>query len=122
MYPIIPVLTVLLAALLVLPRPAAPRRRKRRARPCRAGIIQAPVLVVSGRLKDFAPAVGRPGCILELTDGRTTGKYYVPLSPHDVRVRYPGDATVRLTVDGASRPVDGVYETIGNDERLWDLS
>lgn len=82
--------------------------------------FQDAIYTVSGTLKGFAPAAGRPGCVLELTDGRGTGLYYVPLSPHDVRTRYPDGSTVRLSLDGTA-PTDGVYETVGDGSRAWEL-
>lgn len=85
-------------------------------RPKDPGIL----LTVSGMLANMFPARNRPGCVLEMTDGRTTGYYYVPLSPHDCRREFPEGTKVSFRVYGSQKPgPDGTIDTAGNASRLW---
>ena len=84
----------------------------------------APVLLtVSGMLEEMAPAKNRPGCVLEMSNGRTTGKYYVPLSPHDCRRQFPEKTRVSFQVRMDQKPgQDGVIDTAGPVGRLWETA
>lgn len=80
------------------------------------------LLTVSGTVSSMAPARGRPGCILEMSNGYDTGLYYVPLSPHDCRSQFPENARAVFRVWSDAAPgKDGSIDTAGNAERLWDI-
>lgn len=80
------------------------------------------LLTISGLVKDMLPAVNRPGCILIMTNGENTGSYYVPLSPHDCRLQFPEGSRASLYVwDDAKRNTEGIIDTAGNGDRLWDI-
>ena len=80
------------------------------------------LLTVSGTVRNMDPAGGRPGCVLEMSNGRDTGRYYVPLSPHDCRIAFPEGRKAVLKVWADAAPgKDGSIDTAGNAERLWDV-
>lgn len=87
-------------------------------------IRQAPVLLtVSGMLEDMAPARNRPGCVLEMSNGQTTGHYYVPLAPHDCRRMFPEKTRVSFQVRASEKPDrNGIIDTAGPAGRLWDVA
>lgn len=79
------------------------------------------LLTVSGTLEAMFPAKGRPGCVLELWNGRDTGLYYVPLSPHECRLEFQEKAKVSFRVWASALPDEsGVIDTAGSTARLWD--
>lgn len=81
------------------------------------------LLTVSGFLSAMFPAKGRSGCVLELTNGINTGLYYVPLSPHDCRRRFPEKTHVKFKVWASALPDRaGVIDTAGDGERLWEAT
>ena len=88
--------------------------------------LQAPgtvLLTVSGVLEAMFPASGRPGCVLELWNGRDTGLYYVPLAPHDCRKAFPEKARITFRVWQHAVPDgSGVIDTAGDASRLWDAA
>lgn len=79
------------------------------------------LVTVHGFLKHIEPAKNRPGCVLHVTDNHTTGKYYIPLSPHECRKEFlEGNIiTFRMYADTCSDE-DEIYETAGNNTRLWN--
>lgn len=80
------------------------------------------LLTVTGMLEAMFPAKNRPGCILELSNGRDTGLYYVPLSPHDCRREFPEKTGITFRVYADQRPdTTGVIDTAGPKDRLWDI-
>lgn len=85
------------------------------AAPAPSGIVYT----VSGMLKKSMPAVDRPGCVLELTDGTTTGRYYVPLDSGEVSRTYRKGSPVRLRMDGTMDQANAAYETIGTHDTDW---
>ncbi len=88
------------------------------ARTKRDGVL----LTVSGFLSAMSPAKGRPGCVLEMSDGKATGRYYVPLPPHDCRRMFPERTHVRFRVWASQEPdKNGVIDTAGPADRLWDV-
>ena len=81
------------------------------------------LLTVSGMLENMLPAEGRPGCVLEMSNGQTTGRYYVPLSPHDCRRMFQEKTRVSFQVSTDAKPrKDGVIDTAGPAGRLWDAT
>ena len=81
------------------------------------------LLTVSGMLEAMFPAKNRPGCVLELRNGRDTGLYYVPLSPHDCRARFPEKTRISFRVWASAVPDrdTGIIDTAGGTDRLWDV-
>lgn len=82
------------------------------------------LLTVSGMLEAMFPAKNRPGCVLELWNGRDTGLYYVPLAPHDCRREFPEKTRVSFRVWASAVPdaSTGVIDTAGNASRLWETA
>ena len=71
------------------------------------------LLTISGLVKDMLPAQNRPGCILVLTNGRNT---------HDCRIQFPEGSRASLYVwDDAKHDAEGIIDTAGNGDRLWDI-
>ena len=83
-----------------------------------------PVLVtVSGTCTGMEPAIGRVGCVLSVSNGVDSGRYYVPLSPHDCRTRFPEGRTVKFRIYSDARPDgNGIYDTAGTADRLWKIA
>lgn len=82
------------------------------------------LLTVSGMLEAMFPAKNRPGCVLELSNGRNTGLYYVPLAPRDCRREFPEKTRVSFRIWASALPDEktGVIDTAGNKTRLWDAA
>lgn len=120
---VIKAIAIIAAIALMMLAAKLPRRKDAKAAPAVSPDRRFPgtVLTIAGTYMDFVPARNRVGCVMELTDGNGTGRYYVPLSPHDVRTRYNPGETVRFRIDCDTQPVDGIYDTIGNADRLWDI-
>lgn len=79
-------------------------------------------LTVTGMLEAMLPARNRPGCVLEMSNGKDTGRYYVPLSPHDCRRAFPEKTRITFQVYADQKPNDeGVIDTAGPAGRLWDV-
>lgn len=79
------------------------------------------LLTVSGMLEAVFPAKGRPGCVLELWNGRDTGLYHVPLEPRECRARFPEKTRVSFRVWASAVPDGaGVIDTAGDKSKLWD--
>lgn len=83
-----------------------------------------PVLVtVSGACTGMEPASNRVGCILRVSNDGGSGRYYVPLSPHDCRGKFPEGRAVKFRIYSDAQPDgDGVYDTAGDMEHLWDIT
>lgn len=82
------------------------------------------LITVSGHLSAMYPAKNRPGCVLELCNGTTTGHYYVPLAPHDCRTEFPEGTGVKFRVWASAVPdrETGVIDTAGTVSRLWSAA
>lgn len=79
------------------------------------------LVTVHGMLKTIEPAKERPGCILHVTDNISTGKYYIPLSPHECRKEFSEGNIITFQLYAHTiSDKDGVYETAGNGTRLWN--
>lgn len=70
------------------------------------------LLTLSGTVTAHRAVPERPGCILELSNGKDTGLYYVKTTPNMAKYHYPiGErASVRVMQDRL--PIQGVYETV----------
>lgn len=79
------------------------------------------LITVSGRLDSMSPARNRPGCILALSNGHSTGHYYVPLQPHDCRAEFQEGSNITFRVWASAVPDKdtGVIDTAGTVSRLW---
>lgn len=80
------------------------------------------LITVHGQLTAMFPAKNRPGCVLELDNGRTTGHYYVPLAPHECRNEFPEGSRITFRVWASAVPDKntGIMDTAGTASRLWD--
>lgn len=78
---------------------------------------------VRGTLLQMEPAKGRPGCVLVMGNGTTTGRYYVPLAPHECRTQFPEGTVVSFRMYPGTLPgEDGTYDTAGPADRFWEVS
>lgn len=70
------------------------------------------VVTLSGTVTAHRDVCQRPGCILELSNGKTTGYYHIPLSIKAAQKEHPVGQTASVKVFQDAIPIDGIYEAL----------